>query len=53
MLSNDGFLNLELEERLRERNQAMGVQEKNCNNKLFTVHTKVENYKTMIRTILI
>ena len=51
LLSMDGSLKVELEERLRKANQAMCMLKTVWNK--FSVHTKIRIYKTMVRTFLI
>ena len=51
LLSMDGSLKVEFEERLRKANQAMGMLKTVWNNNNFSVHTKIKIYKTMVRTI--
>ena len=50
LLSMDGSLKVELEERLRKANQAMCMLKTVWNNNKFSVHTKIRIYKTMVRT---
>ena len=45
------LLKVELEERLKKANQAMGMLKTVWNNNNFSVHTKIKIYKTMVRTI--
>ena len=53
VLSKDGSLNKEFEERLQKANQAMGMLKTVWNNNNFSIHTKIRIYKTMVRPILI
>ena len=51
LLSMDGSLKVEFEERLRKANQAMGMLKTVWNNNNISVHTKIKISKTMVRTI--
>ena len=50
LLSMDGSLKVEFEERLRKENQAMGILKTVWKNNNFLVHTKIRIFKTMVRT---
>ena len=53
ILSSNGSLREEFEERLKKANQAMGMLKAIWNSNNFSVHTKIKIYKTMVRPILI
>lgn len=52
VVSKDGSLNPEYEERMRKANQAMGMLKNVWHNRNFSMHTKLKIYKKMVRTIL-
>ena len=49
LLSMDGWLKVDFEERLMKANEAMDMWKNNN----FSVHTKIRIYKTMVRTFFI
>ena len=53
LLSIDGSLKVEFDERLRKANQAMGMLKTVWNNNNFSVHTKIRIFKTLVRTFFL
>ena len=52
-MAKDGSLGFEFEERRRRAHQAMGMLKNIWHNSNFSIHTKINIYKVMVRSILI